>query len=166
MHTTEPATPVSSVNTKETYLKEIQGFCTVAIENNRVKTRLMAAEEKGIITGLLMDELGIPLTVVSGTDSTLTLKSHFPPISKKSGTLFGLAAIAYMKSIQVDPLGNSIIKDLRRKQYPTYYYFTGNAPDSSIIHVGTKTHYSLHYGENSFSFLSEQRDTVCRCEWE
>ncbi len=113
-----------------------------------------------------MDELGIPLTVISGTDSSMILKNHFPPLSKKVGYLFGLAATAYLRSMGIDPLGSGTIEDLRQKQYPTYYYFTGSTPDSTIIHQGAKIRFSLHYGENSFSFLGEERDTVCRCEWE
>ncbi len=158
--------PVSSTKKKETYVREIQGFCTITADNVQVKTRLMAAEENGTITGLLMDELGIPLTVISGTDSSLTLKSHFPPLSKKVGNLFGLATTAYLRSMGIEPLGSRTIEDLRQKQFPTYYYFTGDTPDSTIIHQGAKNRFSLHYGDNSFSFLSDERDTLCRCEWE
>lgn len=125
----------------------------------------MATEDTGTVTALLMDELGIPLTVISGTGSETLLKSYFPPMSEKMGNLFGLAITSFMRSIQINPLDNRIVSDTLRKNNPTYYYFTNTTIDSTIIQ-GTKSYYSLHYGENSFSFLDEARDTICTCVWE
>ncbi len=125
----------------------------------------MATEDTGTVTALLMDELGIPLTVISGTGTEMLLKSYFPPMSEKTGNLFGLAITSFMRSIQINPLDNRIVSDTHPKNNPTYYFFTNNTIDSTIIHR-TKSYYSLHYGENSFSFLDMAQDTICSCYWE
>lgn len=164
-HTPLSAVSISSVKVRENYLREMQGFCTIAIKGKILKTRLMATEDTGTVTALLMDELGIPLTVISSTENETLLKSYFPPMSEKMGNLFGLAITSFMRSIQINPLDNRIVSDTLHKNNPTYYYFTNTTIDSTIIQ-GTKSYYSLHYSENSFSFLDEVRDTICTCVWE
>jgi len=159
------AVPVTSVQKWDTCQKEFQGFCSISIDDKILKTRLMATEDTGIITILLMDELGIPLTVVSATEEEITLKSIFPPMSKSIARLFGLAATAFIQSLQIDPSGKAIIEDLRKNDTPVYYYFSNNTIDSTVVLRRRKKIYTLQYGDNSFSFIGEARDTVCSCRW-
>lgn len=161
-----PVVSITATSRKEEYVREIQGFCSIALQQKRLKTRLMATEDTGTVTALLMDEFGIPLTVIAGTTAKTTVKSHFPPISKETAQLFGMAICRFMQSIQINSLDNKIVEDPRQKNYPTRYYFTDNVIDSTVITKGNKERYILCYGVNTFSFLNRDRDTVCTCAWE
>lgn len=158
-------TPIEKTKKKESYIKEIQGYCFIATKQGKVKTILAASLESDTIKALLMDEFGITLTIVSGSDSTDTLISCFPPLTNDICDLFSTAVLSFFRAVQIDPAGNTIIKEISRKETSSYYYFSNNTLDSTIIQKDREQNF-IFYRENSFSLLNEDRDTVCNCFWE
>ncbi len=145
--------------------KEIQGYCVIKLSDKSIKTRLMATCINGKIDAVLMDELGVPLTVIAANDSSMKLARYFPPVTEKYGNLFGLAITSYFRSIRISLPQKGIVQDTSFKNVASSYYFTDTAHDSTIIYQ-QKNIYSLLSEDSSFSLLNNDKDSVCHCVWE
>jgi hypothetical protein len=130
-----------------------------------IKTVFMATCERGKVDAVLMDELGVPLAVIAANDSSMRLEQYFSPVTPKFGNLFGLAVSSFFRVTRINPLQKGVIQDDGYKNATSNFYFTDSTHDSTIIYQ-QKDIYFLHSGDNTFSLLDNNRDSVCHCVWE
>ncbi len=155
----------NSINKKDGFQTDIQGNCTVSTRKETVKAFLRATVGNEIVNAVLMDELGIALTTIESSDSSVKLLRYFPPISKKNGKIFGLGITFLMRSFQSEFPVQGVIVDTSIVNTYAYYFFSDSSLDSIVVQKNRK-YYTLQPELNSFSLLNNKSDTVCNCVWE
>lgn len=127
--------------------------------------QFMLESDSGTINSALIDELGVPLAIITANDSVLTLTKHFPPVTKQRALLFGHLANALAKSFWIDKTNNGILQKEELQGVTLQYYLSQNNLDSLAIHTRLKSYKQL-VNSNSTTLLNNKLDTLCSCLWE